>query len=31
MNKWQGWGVQASMATYDVYLNYPVDHGLSLL
>lgn len=29
--KWQSWGVDASIAAYDVYINYPVDHSLSLL
>lgn len=29
--KWQSWGVDASIAEYDVYINYPVDHSLSLL
>lgn len=31
MEKWQGWGVDASIAAYDVYINYPVDHSVSLL
>lgn len=31
MHKWQGWGVQSSIVPYDVYINYPVDHSLSLL
>ncbi|RDA95485.1 hypothetical protein CP533_5423, partial [Ophiocordyceps camponoti-saundersi (nom. inval.)] len=31
MDKWQSWGVQASIVSYDTYINYPVDHGLSLL
>ncbi|OAA54446.1 Transferrin receptor-like, dimerization domain protein [Cordyceps fumosorosea ARSEF 2679] len=29
--KWESWGVPASIATYDVFINYPVDHSLSLL
>ncbi|KAK9437667.1 glutamate carboxypeptidase 2 [Metarhizium brunneum] len=29
--KWQSWGVDASIAEYDVYINYPLDHSLSLL
>ncbi|PHH70593.1 hypothetical protein CDD80_5898 [Ophiocordyceps camponoti-rufipedis] len=31
MDKWLGWGVQASIASYDTYINYPVDHSLALL
>ncbi|KND91146.1 Vacuolar protein sorting-associated protein 70 [Tolypocladium ophioglossoides CBS 100239] len=31
MDKWQHWGVEASIVAYDVYINYPVDHSLSLL
>lgn len=31
MDKWQNWGVEASIVAYDVYINYPVDHSLSLL
>ncbi|KOS19804.1 Vacuolar protein sorting-associated protein 70 [Escovopsis weberi] len=31
MNKWEGWGVPSTIAAYDVYLNYPVDHKVSLL
>lgn len=30
-DKWQSWGVQASIVSYDVYINYPLDHSLSLL
>ncbi|GAO13457.1 hypothetical protein UVI_02016570 [Ustilaginoidea virens] len=30
-DKWQSWGVDATIAEYHVYINYPVDHGLSLL
>ncbi|KYK54633.1 hypothetical protein DCS_06593 [Drechmeria coniospora] len=30
-DKWQHWGVDASIVAYDVYINYPVDHKLSLL
>ncbi|KAG5926329.1 hypothetical protein E4U42_003423 [Claviceps africana] len=29
--KWQSWGLDASIVEYDVYINYPVDHSLSLL
>ncbi|KGQ12007.1 Vacuolar protein sorting-associated protein 70 [Beauveria bassiana D1-5] len=29
--KWESWGVSSSIAAYDVYINYPVDHSLSLL
>ncbi|WDK11450.1 PA domain-containing protein [Colletotrichum graminicola] len=29
--KWESWGVQSSIVSYDVYLNYPIDHSLSLL
>ena len=29
--RWQEWGVSASIATYDVYINYPVGHRLALL
>ncbi|KAF9878604.1 glutamate carboxypeptidase [Colletotrichum karsti] len=29
--KWESWGVQSEIVSYDVYLNYPVDHSLSLL
>lgn len=29
--KWQEWGLDADIATYDVYLNYPRDHRLALL
>lgn len=31
MDKWQSWGVQAEIVSYHVYLNYPVDHSLSLV
>jgi N-acetylated-alpha-linked acidic dipeptidase len=30
-DKWEEWGVKSSIAAYDVYLNYPVDHSLALL
>ncbi|OAQ83238.1 peptidase, M28 family [Purpureocillium lilacinum] len=30
-DKWQGWGVNSEVVAYDVYINYPVDHSLSLL
>ena len=29
--RWQEWGISASIATYDVYINYPVGHRLALL
>lgn len=29
--RWQEWGVSASIATYDVYINYPIGHRLALL
>ncbi|KAK1547107.1 PA domain-containing protein [Colletotrichum paranaense] len=29
--KWESWGVQSEIVSYDVYLNYPIDHSLSLL
>ncbi|KAG6181355.1 hypothetical protein E4U36_004149 [Claviceps purpurea] len=29
--KWQSWGVNSSIVEYDVYINYPAGHGLSLL
>ncbi|EGX91338.1 glutamate carboxypeptidase, putative [Cordyceps militaris CM01] len=29
--KWESWGVPSSIAAYDVFINYPVDHSLSLL
>nr|XP_036577953.1 glutamate carboxypeptidase II [Colletotrichum truncatum]KAF6785083.1 glutamate carboxypeptidase II [Colletotrichum truncatum] len=29
--KWGSWGIQSDIVSYDVYLNYPVDHSLSLL
>ncbi|KAJ5538866.1 Peptidase M28 [Penicillium frequentans] len=32
MEKWQEFGVEdTSLATYEIYLNYPVDHRLALL
>ncbi|PFH63455.1 hypothetical protein XA68_10048 [Ophiocordyceps unilateralis] len=31
MDKWLGWGIEASIVSYDTYINYPVDHSLSLL
>lgn len=31
MNKWKWFGVESSIATYDVYLNRPVFHRLALL
>lgn len=29
--KWESWGVTSEINTYDVYINYPVDHRLALL
>ncbi|KAI5304227.1 hypothetical protein KEM56_006719 [Ascosphaera pollenicola] len=29
--KWQEWGLDVDIATYDVYLNYPREHRLALL
>ena len=29
--KWEDFGVKSSIATYDVYINYPIDHRLALL
>ncbi|KAL8285470.1 hypothetical protein RB597_002507 [Gaeumannomyces tritici] len=29
--KWESWGIKSSIVSYDVYLNYPVDHRLALL
>lgn len=29
--RWQEWGVSASIAAYDVYINYPLGHRLALL
>lgn len=31
MNKWKEFGVESSINTYDVYLNYPTGHWLALL
>lgn len=30
-NKWEEFGIQADIVSYDVYINYPVDHRLALL
>lgn len=30
-DKWAEFGVKSTIASYDVYLNYPVDHRLALL
>lgn len=30
-DKWESWGIKSSIVSYDVYLNYPVDHRLALL
>ncbi|KAL7943158.1 Zn-dependent exopeptidase [Trichoderma barbatum] len=29
--RWEEWGVSSSIVAYDVYINYPVDHSVSLL
>ena len=29
--RWEEWGVKSDIASYDIYLNYPEDHSLSLL
>ncbi|PHH73822.1 hypothetical protein CDD82_5258 [Ophiocordyceps australis] len=29
-DKWETWGIDSTIVEYDVYLNYPVDHGLSM-
>lgn len=31
MNKWRRWGVESSIVPYEVYINYPLNHSLSLL
>src|SRR5690554_5331611 len=31
MNRWAEWGVDSGIVPYEVYLNYPEDHSLSLL
>jgi N-acetylated-alpha-linked acidic dipeptidase len=28
---WEEWGVKSSIVTYDIYMNYPLDHRLALL
>lgn len=30
-DKWEAWGVKSEIVSYDVYLNYPLDHRLALL
>ena len=30
-NKWEEWGVKSNIVDYDVYINYPLGHGLALL
>lgn len=30
-DRWAEWGVKSEIISYDVYLNYPVDHSLSIL
>lgn len=29
--RWVEWGVRSEIVSYDVYINYPVDHSLSIL
>jgi N-acetylated-alpha-linked acidic dipeptidase len=29
--KWESWGVKSEIVAYEVYLNYPEDHSLSML
>ncbi|KAL5612301.1 hypothetical protein BROUX41_000164 [Berkeleyomyces rouxiae] len=29
-DKWQKWGLKTNIVSYDVYINYPEDHGLTL-
>ncbi|KAL7908681.1 Zn-dependent exopeptidase [Trichoderma velutinum] len=30
-DRWEEWGVSSGIVAYDVYINYPVDHSVSLL
>ncbi|KAF7560908.1 hypothetical protein G7046_g3221 [Stylonectria norvegica] len=30
-DRWAEWGVKSDIVSYDVYINYPVDHKLSVL
>jgi len=30
-DRWEEWGVNSEVVSYDVYINYPVDHRLSLV
>ncbi|KAK4155527.1 hypothetical protein C8A00DRAFT_13473 [Chaetomidium leptoderma] len=30
-NKWEDFGIKSDIVSYDVYINYPVDHRLALL
>ncbi|KAK5132887.1 hypothetical protein LTR08_008407 [Meristemomyces frigidus] len=30
-DRWQEWGVKSEIVSYDVYINYPLDHRLALL
>jgi N-acetylated-alpha-linked acidic dipeptidase len=30
-NKWEEFGIKSDIVSYDVYINYPVDHRLALL
>lgn len=30
-DRWEEWGVSSDIVSYDTYINYPVDHSLSLL
>ncbi|KAL6904632.1 hypothetical protein GGI43DRAFT_397708 [Trichoderma evansii] len=29
--RWEEWGIKSSIVAYDVYINYPSDHSVSLL
>jgi len=31
MQKWEEWGVKSDIVAYDVYINYPKSHNLTLL
>ena len=30
-DKWQEWGIESEIVTYETYINYPLDHRLALL
>ncbi|CAM1504106.1 Fc.00g016970.m01.CDS01 [Cosmosporella sp. VM-42] len=30
-DRWVEWGVESEIVSYDVYINYPLDHSLSIL